>query len=76
MLFLEPFRGGTFAFLLTVGSLGGVWRPLHILDAIPVGGGCTATVAEWLDRRSKYLKSGVEALRNAVTRVGASRRSE
>ncbi len=28
-----------------------------------------ATVAEWLDRRSKYLKSGVGALQNAATRV-------
>ncbi len=35
----------------------------------------TATVAEWLDQRFKYLKSGVGALRNATTRVGASRRS-
>ncbi len=35
----------------------------------------TATVAEWLDRRFKYLKSGVGALQNATTRVGASRRS-
>ena len=34
-----------------------------------------ATVAEWLDRRFKYLKSGVGALRNAATRVGASRQS-
>ena len=34
-----------------------------------------ATVAEWLDRRSKYLRSGVGALRNAATRVGASCRS-
>jgi hypothetical protein len=35
----------------------------------------TATVAEWLDRRFKYLKSGVGALQNATTRVGASRQS-
>ncbi len=34
-----------------------------------------ATVAEWLDRRSKYLKSGVGALQNAATRVGVSRQS-
>ncbi len=49
------------------------WQPAR-QPTIP-SSNATATVAEWLDRRFKYLKSGVGAMRNATTRVGASRRS-